>query len=368
MTDLSAVPATAAPEATPIDSSADAPAALSPAIPSDKEASLDAELTAIFNKNNPDPDAPEKAAAPGESFKKDPNTGRFVSTKPEAPEKPTDQPAPVKPETAKPSIEAPQSWSDEMKAKWAALPPDAQSYIAQREGEAHKAITRAGEEKAKFEPTRKLLESARDVFQTAGLNEEQGLIAMLNVERGLRQNPTETIQRLAKAYGVDFSGTKPGQPQTQNPEVAALKAQLAEVTSYLTAQQRQAVEASQAELARTIADFSISESVKADWADVEEDMPGLILSIRQRDPEKPPQKILEEAFQKAVWANDKVRTRRLEAERKAEDAKRQADEAKRVTDARRSSGINVVGQPANSSAPKDNDAELREIWRRRHGT
>jgi transcriptional regulator with XRE-family HTH domain len=364
MTDLSAVPATAAPEAPAIDTSADAPAALSPVIPSDREASLDAELTAIFNKNNPDPDAaPVEAAA-----KVRDEHGRFVSTKPEAPEKPTDQPAAEKPETAKPSIEAPQSWSDEMKAKWATLPPDAQSYIAQREGEAHKAITRAGEERKAFEPIRSVLESGKEVFQRAGMTPEQGLQAMLNVERGLSQNPTETIQRLAKAYGVDLSGTKPSQPQTQNPEVAALKAQLAEVTSYLTAQQRQAFDASQAELARTIADFSISESVKADWADVEEDMPGLIMSIRQRDPDKPPQKILEEAFQKAVWANDKVRSRRLEAERKAEEAKRQAEEAKRVNDARKSTGINVVGQPANSSTPKDNDAELREIWRRRHGT
>lgn len=366
MTDLSAVTATPSTEATPIAPPADVPAALSPVIETDSEAKLNAELNAVWEKNNPDPnsepaEAPEKATSPA----KDPITGKFVSSKPANPAetKTTDQPAPLKPETVKPSIEAPNAWSAEMKAKWATLPPDAQAYIAQREGEAHQAITRAGEEKARFEPTRKLLESGRELYQSLGISQEQALNAMFNVEKGLRTNPTETIHNLAKAYGVDLSGMKPGQPA--NAEVTQLRNELAEMKSYLTAQQRAAFEASQDELARSIVDFSQGEG-KDFWAEVEADIAPQIHALKSQHPDWPADKLLKQAYQNALHVNEGVRTKRETAARKAEADARAAEEAKRVLDARKSAGTNIVGMPANV-APKDNDAELRAIALKHYG-
>jgi len=73
--------------------------------------------------------------------------GRFKAkdtaqdTAPETPDQPeTQKAAEPQPE----AIEPPSSWSAEVKAKWATLPPDVQRYVLDRESQTHKAITEKG--------------------------------------------------------------------------------------------------------------------------------------------------------------------------------------------------------------------------------
>lgn len=344
-------PATPAPVVTP---EAEPRAAMMPA--ENKDAALDADLMAVWTRNNPERD----------------DSGRFAS-KNETPAEEaviTDQPAVAEPEPAKPAIEAPNSWSAEMKGKFATLPPDVQTYVAQREGEAHKAISRAGEESKSYEPIRNAVESGRDLYQQLGMTPEQGINAMFQIERGLRENPAATIQNIARAYGVDLSRLVGGAPRPANgqqadPRVTALEGQLRQLTGHLHAQQQAAEHRRDAELAQTIAEFSKDKSDY--WGpELELTVAGLIPTIREANPGKSPAEYLQMAYDQAVYANPVTRAKVQEATRKAEEAKK-AEEARKAAEAAKKAGaINVRGTPA-SGKPKTMDQTIEETARRLYG-
>lgn len=247
--------------------------------------------------------------------------------------------------------EPPRSWSDEMKAKWAAVPPDVRSYIAQRETEAHQAITRAGQERGAFEPVRAVIEQHRDVFERAEMAPEQGIGAMLAIERMLQQNPVAAIEEIAKAYGVDLSGAKAAQTPAAA-ELAALRQQVARLSSQQSARRDGELLATVDGLNRTIADFS---SDKAHWEEVEETIIGLIPGIRANHPGLAPREILAKAYEEATWANPRTRSKA-----------RLAEERKRAADAKRVSGINVRSGPA-ARRPKSQEDILEEIALKAYG-
>lgn len=101
------------------------------------------------------------------------------------------------------AIEPPKSWSDEDKALFAKLPPDAQAVIARREGERDKAFNQRTEEIA---DTRKAIEAERTAFQsqTAQYAENLQKLAALAVPdmaeyaklqdlAWVNQNPAEAV-------------------------------------------------------------------------------------------------------------------------------------------------------------------------------
>lgn len=346
-----------APAPTPATPSPEpAPAALMPAV--NPEADLDKELSAIWDKHNPERDDGGRFASK--------DTGQEPEAETPAPEAvTTDQPAAEEPEPAAPAIEPPNAWSAEMKAKWATLPPDAQAYIAQREGEAHKAITRAGEERQAFEPYRNVIESHRDVFQRNGYGERphEGVAAMLQIERALQANPVGTIGIIAKAYGVDLSRLAGGQPPAgqqppTDPRYAALEGRLNQLTGHLQAQHMEAESRAKAELAQTITEFSKD---KSDWSELEDTVVGQIVSIRALSPKKGHAEVLKEAYAAAQRIHPEVSKRLAEEARKAEEV-RKAEEAKKAAEKARAAGsVNVKGTPAAGGKPKTMDETIEEL-------
>lgn len=248
----------------------------------------------------------------------------------------TDQPSEKAQETAQPSITAPNSWSAEMKAKFGSLPPEAQQYIAQRESEMHAAITQKGEQIKAFEPIRQTLDQHREVFAKNGVSEAEGIARFMAADRFLESNPTEAIKWLADSYGVDLRQLTTGeqsstdQPQAQTPrEVLELRRELAQVKSYLTAQQRQSHEAEQATVVKTVEDFAKD---KPHFEKVRKIMGSLMQAGEASD--------LDDAYQKATYAHPEVRQLILEDQRKADEAKRKAEQEKAVSQAKKAGAVN----------------------------
>jgi hypothetical protein len=260
------------------------------------------------------------------------------------------------------AIDAPLSWSAEMKAKFASLPPDAQSYIAQREGEAHKRISELGQQVKAIEPIRSVVEHYRETFQRNGLEPADGIARMLSVETMLEQDPVGAIHQIAKAYGVDLSGSQSAtqEPGQESGEVRALKTKISqlermvgETASKVTARERSEQEREQTELASTIEKFSKD---KPHFEAVRTVMAGLMTSGAAET--------LEDAYDMAIHANKSIRAS-IEAESRKEAETKAAEEAKKkATDAKKLGSLNVKSSSASPAKRGSWEQTLREVGER----
>lgn len=302
--------------------------------------------------------------------------GKFASDNPvtegaenaaETTEEKIDQPSDTAQEPVKPSaIEAPNSWSAEMKAKFGSLPPETQQYIAEREREAHTAITQKGEQIKAFEPIRQALDQNREVFIKNGVTEAEAISKYVAADRFLESNPAEAIKWLAESYGVDlrqFTTGNPQQDQSQQPssEVLQLRRELAEIKNSLTARERSEHQAQTATVTQAINDFASKEENKY-FNEVEEELMGLIPIIRSKEPNLSHGEVLQKAYDRAVYANPDVRQRIQADQQKAAEDKRKAEQAEAVRKAKQAGGINqksVQGQsPTKGASMEDTMSQV----------
>jgi hypothetical protein len=249
------------------------------------------------------------------------------------------QPEAAAPEPAQPAIEAPQSWSAEMKAKFGTLPPDLREFIAKRESESHKAITQFGQQAKAFEPIRSSLERHADMIRANGVSPDQAIENMFSVAKALDTDPRGAIQAIAEMHGVDLRSFADGaEPQAKAPEVTALEQKLAKLEGILTAQQRQQIEQDRTSAAAEVTKFSAD---KPYFEEVRQQMAKLIEAGAAAS--------LEDAYEQATWASPAIRERILQDQRKAEEAKRQAETKKRADDAKRVAPLNQ--RSANGASP-----------------
>lgn len=326
---------------------------------------LDAELGAVWEKHHPPRDGTGKYAAKNGDAAED---GAAEGDGTDIAES-TDHPAEAENGPGDPATDAPNSWSAEEKAIWAKVPPEARAIIARREADMHKAITRAGEDRKAFEPIRETLERNVDLLEYAhkkhGLTPDKVTAKLYDMERFLRTDPQAAIQNIARAYGVDLSGVTGGESATpENAQLAALQGEIHQLKSYLTNQQRQAHEASTADLARTIAEFSKD---KPHYQECEDYIASIIPSVRAENPGLPIKEILALAYDAAIYANPKVRTRVLAEKQVSDEAVRAKAEAERVAAAKRAAGPNVKSSPGVKGNPKTMDDTLREQASKHYG-
>lgn len=300
--------------------------------------------------------------------------GRFAAkdgeqAKPET--VPADQSAEMKDEPAAPAIDPPISWSAEHKAKWESVPLDLRQYIAQRDKEAQTAISRYGQHLKAYEPLGQVIDHFKDTFQRNGIAPADGIARLLAVESRLASDPAEAIKDIAKAYGVELSAlitetAADGAPQQQGtlpPEVSALKAELAQtkaelgkITSHLTAQERSRLQAENAALTKQIADFA---NGKPHFDNVRHLMGAMMMTDETLS--------LEDAYERALYADPNTRQRILSDQRKADEEKQAQEARKRATDAKKAASVNVRSTSVAGGNPKTMDDTLRETARRLYG-
>lgn len=319
------------------------PAATSPG---EKLDSLDGRLLEIYNKHNP--------VRSGD--------GKFAAREPQEPV--SDQPQPETVErAATPSIDPPTAWSADKKAIWPTLPPAAQTYIAQREGESHQAITRMGEELAQLRPFGELLTTHRDTFSRHGVDPQAGIAALLDAQQRLDADPRGALAAIAQMYGVDLAELAGLQHQQQgpvDPTVSALQQKLDRLERSQAERDRRDQDAAKAQEA------ALQTKVKDDlgkWAqgkphfeEVRELMGTLFASGKVNT--------LDEAYDMACNALPSVRAKVTEQARKDAEAKRLADQAKQVSEAKRAAPLNTGtrrASPAKPAAKWDDDGYLTDL-------
>lgn len=244
----------------------------------------------------------------------------------------------------------PEGFTDKAQVDWNRLPRSVQESILARVSAAPPAP-----------PPDPFVETARNLrgaFEQHGLIPERALPEIVQAWQALVNNPREVLPELAKRFGVDMASLgNQTAPQQSNawvdPEIAALKSELAELKQQAEARARQEQAVAAAEQQRfyqtvssELQDFAKG---KTDFEVLRQDMAALLRSGAAKD--------LQDAYEKAAWANPQTRATRIEAERKAEEAKRLAEAEK----ARRAAAVNVRSDSRVNPAPA---ASLRETLER----
>ncbi len=338
--------------------------------PEANEAAIDADLQAIWAKNNPTRD----------------ESGKFKSNSLEAPAAETQSEATGETKTeghtqeagkveqaGKPAIDPPSSWSREVREKWASLPPDVQEYVARRESESHSQITRLGQTARAAEPLLNVIEQNRELFSRRNVQPEQGVAALLNAQRKLDENPVAAIGWLAQQYGVDLSmfANADGSQSAQSPQVAMLQAEIASMRQQLaetssTVRQTQA-ERQANELARHQSAVDAFLNGKSLTESDESELVVLIASERQFNPGKNAEQLLQDAWETFQARSPERRQKMIEQQISQAQAKRDEEAKKKATEAKKLASINVRSTPATSPNAKTMDDTLQEISRRVYG-
>ena len=338
--------------------------------PEASEAAIDADLQAIWAKNNPTRD----------------ESGKFKSNSPEAPAAETQSEATGETKTeghtqeagkveqaGKPAIDPPASWSRETRELWAKLPPEAQEVVAKRESEAHAQISRLGQTARAAEPLLNVIEQNRELFSRRNVQPEQGVAALLNAQRKLDENPVAAIGWLAQQYGVDLSmfANADGSQSAQSPQVAMLQAEIASMRQQLaetssTVRQTQA-ERQANELARHQSAVDAFLNGKSLTESDESELVVLIASERQFNPGKNAEQLLQDAWETFQARSPERRQKMIEQQISEAQAKRDEEAKKKATEAKKLASINVRSTPATSPNAKTMDDTLQEISRRVDG-
>lgn len=291
---------------------------------------------------------------------------------------PADKPGEQQPAASTPAVAVPSSWSKEAKDAWASIPPAIQQAVAKREKEVSDGFAqyqaRTREIDQAFTPQR------RAALQQFGKTEAQAIDQLFGWHEHLSnpQTRAQAFRALAQSHGFDLStlAQNPGQQQAQpqdpnDPRVfvqQALQGTVSPLDQRLSALEQMLQRQQQSEVEGRIGDFSKD---KPHFEKVRVTMGQLIQSGAATN--------LDDAYQKAVWADPEIRADMLAAEqaKREADAKAAADaaqaraaadaEAKRKADAdaaakARKANVSVRGStPVGSSlAPRQSNKPLRE--------
>ena len=262
------------------------------------------------------------------------------------------------------TVAPPAGWTAAEKAEWSKLSPAIQAAVSRREAEMARGGQQWSDEKRRYEA---VLSPVAEAARRNGMNTEQGLQALLNAQSFLERDPTAAIKWLAQSHGVNLA-TLAGQASDevssapQAPDIEALVRRAVQPYVAPIQQRFQQEEQRQQEMTtQMVVAFAASEGHEH-FGSVEQDIMDLIPPLKERNPTWTPQQILQEAYDRAVFANPATRQTILTAREQAAETKRREEAAQRATKAR-TAAVSVTGSPQGSAAQEPAASLRDEIMR-----
>lgn len=217
---------------------------------------------------------------------------------------------------------APKSWPKEMHDHWGKVPPEVQTYWETREKQMLDGLDQYKTDAAFTKQFRDALTPYRQTLQQLGVDELTAAKSLFQADHILRYSPPDQkrtyFEQLAKNYGIDLSQgmTPQGDPaQLSDLRVQQLEQQIQHITQTVTAQQRDAMQTARTKISHEVDAFA-SDPKHDLFNDCYED---IVKFITAGDS-------LQEAYDKAVWANPVTREKQVltRIQTEAEKAKERA--------------------------------------------
>lgn len=260
-------------------------------------------------------------------------------------------------------LSVPQSWKKEMHPIWDKLakgvPLDAKEsrqaakYYREREQQMLTGLEGYKGDAGYGRTMREAFKPFADVLKSQGVDEVKALTFLLNAHKGLSDPRTakDWYGRIAKSYGIEAANAMAASDDTP-PAVQAALERIQRVEGFLTEQQQREQE-QRVEATRKEVDAFASDPKHPYFDECSEDIAKLIGAGYS----------LQDAYEKAVWANPVTRQKELGRMQKeqAEAAKKKALEA--AKQARKGTAVNVKGRDtarASTEPAGSMDDTLRE--------
>lgn len=333
--------------------------ALKDAAPAKVEASIDEDLAKVYRNANK-PRAEDGKFAPANPDAK-PSEAKVEAVV----EQPgTEQPKPE----AKPAVDPPRAWAADMREKWAGVPPEVQSYVAARENELHEAKSNLGRVAAEYGPVREVLGQYGDYLKSVGQPLPTFINNLMAASQALDTNPGDTIKQLARMYGVDLGQLWDPSEQPPDPKVTALERENQQLRSQREYQEQQRAVSMQTareqEFQQLWNDF---QTKTPDAKDIHDEIVIEIAAIQRAEPNLEPAAILQKAYDRAAWVNEKTRSARIKQQFETQERAKVEAAKKAAEAAQKAKGVNVAGAVRTSNGAGDLDSDLRSIWRKNAG-
>lgn len=290
-----------------------------------------------FGKSDDDADRDHDESDAPDSTEADPDAG----ADPDKPDPST---------TTAPTVRSvPQSWAKEQHERWAKLDPATQDYITHREEQMASGIEK-DRDAARFGATmRDVTAPYMATIQAQGLDAPKAVQFLLNAHHRLT-NGTQAerngyFANLAKSYGLDVPAGQADVAEL-DPNVRALQDEVRGLKTDFSARQQADLNAAQARTAKEVQTFAADTVQHPYFDECSDDIVAYINAGHT----------LEQAYEKAVYANPVTRAKELARIRTDADASLRA-KAKKEADAKRNgSRVNVNAKDTTRSptAPKGN--------------
>lgn len=252
---------------------------------------------------------------------------------------------------------APSTWKPQERLEWDKLTPATRAAIHRREADFQNGQAQLLPDAKLGSDMRKVVEPYRMVVESNYGTPENAMQAFLQtasaLQMGSQQQKLQTIVGIAQQFGIDlnplFKPVQPGQQQPQqftDPRVDQLLAHQRE-------QDQQRQQRDQREIEGNVTRWmnekdAAGNPLRPYVGDVINELSVLIPQIRQADSSLTHLQALEQAYDRAVWANPDVRAA-LQGQQQTELANKQRlDSQDRVRDARRTASVNM---PRRASLP-----------------
>lgn len=275
-------------------------------------------------------------------------------------------------------LTAPKHWSDEDKKVFDAMDAGGQEFLLRRHREMEADYTRKTQEVAEqrkaIEPLEKVLAPYRSSWSAHGVSDAQAVERLLGAHVAMINNPTQTIQYLAKTYGADLSELAPGDTQSDytDPETKALRDEINELRGFIQQQSMQQQTAQAGTVQAQIDSFSSAtdsdgQLLHPHFSAVQNRMAVLINAERQLGNEI----TLEDAYNASVKLDPKIQELIEKDMKKKAEKQLEEQAAARAKKARRAAATNIRSSGnanGNTVTPKDTRSELEQAWDQLGGT
>lgn len=261
----------------------------------------------------------------------------------EATEK-TDQGSETEGEPAKEQpLTAPERWSAERKATFAALPRDAQQLLLDRESEVDKAFTQKtqelSEQRKQYEALEQVIAPRRQALTSAYGSEANALTQLFQLSDFAERDPAGFVQWFAQQRGISLPTAQTVTDDTYvDPATKQLQQELQGIKQTLNAQQQAQFAARRETVKSEIATFKDEKDENGNLLRPHfEEVKPYMASLMQSGAAK----TLSHAYEMAIWANPEVRKQILESQKKAEETQRLETAKQAASKAEKAKGVTV---------------------------
>lgn len=317
------------------------------------------ETTTPAGKASGVPPSTPPGAAPVEGRVRD-DKGQFIKTE-------------TTPSTIEPikRRDMPRSWKQEYRAKWEALDPEINEFLAGLEETREKQVLSGIEQYKQAAqwagPLRQILQPYEATFQSQYGGLAQGLQQLLNLSSFAGQKPKEFLEWFAKSRGIDLTGATPQDPQAQalmqslQPVLQPVLEKVTGLENQLRQYSTSQTQASEAQALSVVNEFLVQKDETGNLKfpisdDVIDDFAARIAFVRGGHGDWDDQRVLEQAYDDLGWTHPAMRQARLDREAASRKAKEEAE-----LQAKKAAAVSVTGAPATTLDGKVDPRDRRAV-------